>query len=478
MGGYAVVDVETTGLIPEAHDRVVEIAVVQVAPDGAVEETWSTLVNPGRDLGRQDIHGIRAVDVRHAPPFAEVAGHVAGLLRGRAFVAHNAQFDRRFVWQEFARQGVDVPLIEPTSLCTMRTGSLLSPHAPRSLAGSCGHHGVELRNAHEALSDALAAAGLLRVFLDRGSRRTVPGWDDVVDLAETTPWPVVPAGTAAPVARGVATLRDTHFLARLATSRNRPITTWAKEEYLELVDRALLDRHISAREHDQLAAHCVEAGIGRAEADALHREYLAALAGAAWADGVLTSGERADFRSVATMLQVPAQEAEELLAAGRGTTTGAGGADGIAGGPGGGVGGTDRGAGGTGAAVGAAVAGAHSASVTTSTATASTGTSATGAAATGTAVGARRAHLAPGDLVVFTGAMREPRDVWERRARAAGLVPHPVVTRKVRLVVAADPDSMSGKARRADAYGITVVSETGFERALAGVAPRQGARRE
>ncbi|HZL03993.1 MAG TPA: exonuclease domain-containing protein, partial [Coriobacteriia bacterium] len=46
MAGYAVVDVETTGLRPSWHDRIVEIAVVQVAPDGVVEATWSTLVNP------------------------------------------------------------------------------------------------------------------------------------------------------------------------------------------------------------------------------------------------------------------------------------------------------------------------------------------------------------------------------------------------------------------------------------------------
>ena len=66
--------------------------------------------------------------------------------------------------------------------------------------------------------------------------------------------------------------------------------------------------------------------------------------------------------------------------------------------------------------------------------------------------------------------MDEPRDVWERRARTSGLVPHPAVTKRVRLVVAADPDSMSGKARKAESYGITVVSEAGFVRILDTVA--------
>ena len=416
MTGYAVVDVETTGLFPGGQDRIAEIAIVQVDSDGRVEDTWATLVNPGRDLGPQQIHGISAADTRHAPTFDDVAGVVAELLRGRTFVAHNAQFDRRFVWHAFAATGYDVPLIAPTTLCTMRTGAQLHPTAPRSLAGACSHHGVTLGSAHEALSDARAAADLLRIYLAGGARHVVPGWDDVVELAASTPWPLIPDTRAAPVRRGVATERDTHFLARLAAARTLPITTWEKEEYLELVDRALLDRHISAREHDQLAELCVQLGLGRAEAGDLHLEYLAGLAAVAWADGVLSPAEVADFQAVAAMLKVSAADAQRILES----------------------------------------------PVRTSSAT----TSAAAADGETSSSTSGRFTLRRGDLIVFTGAMDEPRDVWERRAGAAGLVAHPAVTKKVRLVVAADPDSMSGKARKAESYGIPVVSESGFQRVL------------
>jgi DNA polymerase-3 subunit epsilon len=71
VSGYAVVDVETTGLFPDWHDRIVEIAVVQVSPVGEVEASWATLVNPQRDLGPQQIHGIRASDVLGVPTFGE-----------------------------------------------------------------------------------------------------------------------------------------------------------------------------------------------------------------------------------------------------------------------------------------------------------------------------------------------------------------------------------------------------------------------
>ncbi|GGT40553.1 exonuclease domain-containing protein [Nonomuraea spiralis] len=49
--GYAVIDVETTGLRTSWHDRVIEVAVVLLDPLGCVTREWSTLVNPERDLG-------------------------------------------------------------------------------------------------------------------------------------------------------------------------------------------------------------------------------------------------------------------------------------------------------------------------------------------------------------------------------------------------------------------------------------------
>ncbi len=71
-------------------------------------------------------------------------------------------------------------------------------------------------------------------------------------------------------------------------------------------------------------------------------------------------------------------------------------------------------------------------------------------------------QLEPGDGVVFTGEMTVPRAEWEERARSVGLVPTGNVTKKIRLLVAADPDSLSGKARKAVDYGIPIVTERAF----------------
>ncbi|WP_460363961.1 3'-5' exonuclease, partial [Actinocorallia lasiicapitis] len=132
MNGYAVVDVETTGLDPGRHDRVVEIGVVQLDPAGRETGSWGSLVNPGRDLGPQRIHRIVAADVRHAPAFAELAGTVADLLRGRIVAAHNLAFDAAFLAAEFRRAGTDVPLDPASGACTMRWAPVFLPGAPRN----------------------------------------------------------------------------------------------------------------------------------------------------------------------------------------------------------------------------------------------------------------------------------------------------------------------------------------------------------
>ncbi len=412
MPGYAVVDLETTGLHPAHHHRIVEVAVVQVDDSGTVESEWTTLINPGRDLGPQHVHGVSAADVRNAPTFGDVAGDLAGLLQGRVLVAHNARFDLTFLQHEFAALGYDVPLAWPATLCTMAAGSRLHPSAPRTLVGACLHHGVVLDDAHQALADARAAANLLRLYLPHGPE--IEEWRAATELAWSALWPPIPCTGAKPVLRGSSSQRSRHFLSRLTDERRGPWTTPVHEQYLAVLDRALIDRHLSAREHDELYDIAVRLGFGRADVDALHVGYFTALAATAWADGVLTDDETDQLRAVGRLLEIDADTAR--------------------------------------AAALAAKAAIHP---------------------LGTTTGSRREpassagfRLNVGDTVVFTGAMVIPRDTWVARAMAAGLVAGANVTKKTALVVAADPDSLSGKARKAADYGIPIVGEEAFARLL------------
>ncbi len=196
--GYAVVDTETTGFAARGRDRIVEIAVVHLDEHGAVTDEWCTLVNPARDLGPQHVHRISAAEVWHAPTFAELGGALAARLRNRVLVAHNLSFDARFLAAEFGRLGVEWPT---GGLCTMRLADQYLPHrGGRSLRACCDAAGVALVDAHSALHDAHAAAGLFAGYL-RTAGRPSP-WRDLVDSAEHEPWPAFDSETAHLVRRG------------------------------------------------------------------------------------------------------------------------------------------------------------------------------------------------------------------------------------------------------------------------------------
>ncbi|MEV1017031.1 exonuclease domain-containing protein [Micromonospora sp. NPDC049801] len=399
---YAVFDLETTGLRTSWHDRVVEVAVIHLDGAGQVTHEWCSLVNPDRDLGPQLIHGISAAEARRAPEFKRMAGHVANLLRGRVLVAHNLHFDAAFLLAEYRRLGIELPISLAEGLCTMRLAGHFLPSAGRSLHDCCRAAGLPPHQAHSALHDARAAAKLLtRYLLDAG---TPPPWTSVIDAAAAAPWPPLATEAVAPVPRRGLGHREEHFLARLVDRLPR-LREPQGDAYLDRLDKALLDRHISASEADALVATADEVGLARVDVDHLHRAYLASLAAAALEDGVLTSAERNDLDQVGSLLGLQVTDVDHALKVARD-------------------------------------------------------------------VGAVRPQtkgwrLQPGDVVVFTGAMDPPRWSWEQDARAAGLNVGDNVTKKTRLLVAADPDSMSGKARKARDYGVPVVHPIAFQRMLA-----------
>ncbi|MCB2411486.1 hypothetical protein LGT39_01315, partial [Demequina sp. TTPB684] len=67
--------------------------------------------------------------------------------------------------------------------------------------------------------------------------------------------------------------------------------------------------------------------------------------------------------------------------------------------------------------------------------------------------------LKPGDLVVFTGFPEARKGELREVAEARGLVVWPGVKKGVAAVIAQDPGSGSGKARKAREYGIPVAGE-------------------
>ncbi|AYF97107.1 exonuclease domain-containing protein [Protaetiibacter intestinalis] len=413
--GFAVVDVETTGLSPRG-DRVIELAIVHVDPMGEQTGRWETLLNPGRDLGPQRVHGIRAADVLEAPTFADVATELVGLLDGRVAVAHHADFDSAFLFAEFERAGVGV-WNRPDFLCTMRLARHFLPGCGRSLGDCCAAYDIPLEHAHRALDDAVATAQLLGAYL--GEARRHPQLADPFTGLAGGRWPSAAIGVgravpwkARPPAPSVTTVE--RFLPSLAVRMPPGSEPGDVDEYLALLDRALLDRVLAVHESDALLACAERLHLDRDTVEELHRGYFIALTRVAWEDGILTEGEIDQLIAVAELLALPTavieaaldpQRAARIVLQPRRPTAPPGGF-----------------------------------------------------------------ALAAGDAVVLTGELSRPRAVWEQELAALGLVPGAAVTRRTALLVAADPDSSSGKARKARQYGVPIVAESGLTALLESLA--------
>jgi len=174
--GYAVVDVETTGMRARMGDRVTEIAVVHVDGD-RVGVAFESLVNPEVPIPRYiaALTGIDDAMVRGAPRFDEVADQVLAALNGRVFVAHNARFDWAFVRAEVERAGGLAPRVQ--RLCTVRLTRALVPElGRRNLDSVMYFFGVEADRRHRAGGDALATAAVLRRLLARAEGQGITTW--------------------------------------------------------------------------------------------------------------------------------------------------------------------------------------------------------------------------------------------------------------------------------------------------------------
>lgn len=186
--GFAVVDVETTGL--GRSDRVISAGVYQLDAHGEVTDHWYTLVNPERDPGPVWIHGLTEDVLAGAPTFPEVADELAERLRGRVMVAHNALFDWNMISREFSRAGLRAPVEQ--RLCTMVLARDLGLPLPNGkLASLAAYFGVQQRQAHNALDDARVLAEIFRPSLRLAREGGVPlpltTCVAVTDLGEDSP---------------------------------------------------------------------------------------------------------------------------------------------------------------------------------------------------------------------------------------------------------------------------------------------------
>jgi DNA polymerase-3 subunit epsilon len=163
--GWVVVDVETSGFRP-GQARVISLAALALDPDGNVERSVVSLLNPGVDPGPTHIHGLTAEMLEDQPTFADLADDVIELLHGRTLVAHNVAFDYSFLAAEAELAEVALPV--DRAMCTVELARRLNLGLENlRLETLAKHWNIEQRQAHDAFDDALVLSRVLAPALHR-----------------------------------------------------------------------------------------------------------------------------------------------------------------------------------------------------------------------------------------------------------------------------------------------------------------------
>lgn len=167
-------DLETTG-VDVATDRIVELALVKVMPDGSVQTKPDKasgekrlLINPGIPIPVETsiIHGVYDEDVKDARTFADIAPKLFKYLHGCDLGGFNSnRFDIPLLAEEFLRAGIDFG-VEDRNLIDAQVIFHLMEQRTLS-AGYKFYCNKTLDGAHEALPDTLATFEIFKAQIER-----------------------------------------------------------------------------------------------------------------------------------------------------------------------------------------------------------------------------------------------------------------------------------------------------------------------
>lgn len=183
-------DLETTG-VDAAKDRIVEIAVIKLMPDGS-RQSWVRRLNPEMPIPAESsaIHGIFDADVANAPTFKEVAHELKQFLHNCDLGGYNSnKFDIPALAEEFLRAGIPADF---KSRKFVDVQQIFFKKEARTLSAAFAFYcNKELENAHSAEADVQATIDVLEAQLDKyadlrndvGALHEFTGGDDFVDYA-------------------------------------------------------------------------------------------------------------------------------------------------------------------------------------------------------------------------------------------------------------------------------------------------------
>ncbi len=159
-------DLETTGM-DIANDRIVEIAMLKIMPNGD-KESKTMKVNPEMPIDPKatEVHGITDEDIKDAPTFNEIAKNVQKFIEGCDLAGFNSnRFDLPILAEEFIRADIDYDLKKQRFIDVQ---VIFHKMEKRTLSAAYKFYcNKELINAHSAEADTEATYEVLKAQLDK-----------------------------------------------------------------------------------------------------------------------------------------------------------------------------------------------------------------------------------------------------------------------------------------------------------------------
>ena len=186
----AFIDLETTG-ISITNDRIVEIAVVKIFPDGT-KQVKRKLINPQKPIPKavSDVHGITDEMVKNAPTFKQVANEIKQFIDNCDLAGYNSnRFDIPILIEEFLRAGLD---FSTDGKKTLDVQKIYHQMEQRTLSAAYKFYcNKNLDEAHSAEHDAAATYEVLEAQIEKYNQmgNTVEsivkftGEDEIVDFS-------------------------------------------------------------------------------------------------------------------------------------------------------------------------------------------------------------------------------------------------------------------------------------------------------
>ena len=159
-------DLETTG-INTMTDRIVEIAILKVNPNGK-EEMKSYRVNPEIPIPEKasEIHGIKDEDVKDCPTFKQIAKQLAVFMEGCDISGFNSnKFDIPILAEEFLRADIDFDMRKRNFVDVQ---NIFHKMEKRDLTAAYKFYcGKDLEGAHGAEADTRATYEILKAQIEK-----------------------------------------------------------------------------------------------------------------------------------------------------------------------------------------------------------------------------------------------------------------------------------------------------------------------